>query len=92
MRTTFAKATAAVGGSYGYAVKGVDAVYLVVATGDLTFSDKRRPRGCKNQVEPYFTAIVDATTFTKLDDSVGPNPPKEPLSTLGTVLNLTHHG
>ncbi|HEY3903576.1 MAG TPA: hypothetical protein VGM14_06730 [Streptosporangiaceae bacterium] len=92
VRTTFAKATAAVGSSSGEAVKATQAVYLVLVTGDLTFSDKVAPPACKHQAEPYFTAIVDAAAFVTLDDFIGPHPPKEPLSALGPVLNLAHHG
>ena len=89
VRTTFGRAEAAVGSSQGEAVKATEAVYLVSATGDLTFNTKTASLACKHQAEPYFTAIVDAATFVTLDDFVGPNPPKEPLSALGPVLNLT---
>jgi hypothetical protein len=90
VRTTFGKATAAVGPSQGEAVRATDAVYLVLITGDLTLREKVGPQNCKNMAEPYFTAIVDAATFATLDSGAGPNPPKEPMSALGPVLNLTH--
>lgn len=80
VRTNFGKATAAVGSSSGEAVSPTEGVYLILEAGDLTFSDKVAPPSCKHQAEPYFTAIVDAATFVTLDDFVGPNPPKEPLS------------
>jgi hypothetical protein len=92
VRTTFGEATAAVGPTHDEAVKATEPVYLVLLTGDITFNDKVAPPACKHLAEPYFTAIVDATTFVTLDDSIGPNPPKEPLSALGPVLDLTQHG
>jgi hypothetical protein len=89
VRTTYGKAVAVSGLSPAYYFNASQAVYLVVVKGELTFSGEVVRPSCKDLSESYFMAIVDPATFGILDDALSPYPPKESVSALGRVVNLT---
>lgn len=89
VRTTFSKATAVAGGGGGIADNATAAVYLVLMKGDFILANGRPVPSCAQApAGHYFSAIVDAATFTTLQAGLGNRPPSPPLQTLGPVLNL----
>jgi hypothetical protein len=89
VRTTFSKATAMVGGGGEIADNATAAVYLVLMKGDFVLANGGPVPSCTQApTGHYFSAIVDAVTFTTLQASLGNRPPSAPLQTLGPVLNL----
>jgi len=90
VRTTFGQATAMVGGGQEITDKATAAVYLVVMKGDFILANGGPVPSCAQApTGHYFSAIVDAATFTTLEAGLGNRPPSAPLQTLGPVLNLT---
>jgi hypothetical protein len=89
VRTTFSKATAMAGGGNEIADQAAAAVYLVLMKGDFILANGGPVPSCAQApAGRYFSAIVDAATFTILEAGLGSRPPSAPLQTLGPVLNL----
>jgi hypothetical protein len=89
VRTTFSQATAVAGGGGGIADNATAAVYLVLMKGDFVLANGGPVPSCgQAPTGHYFSAIVDAATFTTLQAGLGNRPPSAPLQTLGPVLNL----
>jgi hypothetical protein len=90
VRTTFGQATAMVGGGDEVADNANAAVYLVLMKGDFILANGGAVPSCaRAPTGRYFSAIVDAVTFTTLEAVLGNRPPSAALQTLGPVLNLT---
>jgi hypothetical protein len=90
VRTTYGQATALAGGGGQTAESATAAVYLVVMKGDFILANGGPVPSCAHAPEGhYFSAIVDAVTFTTLEAGLGNRPPSAALQTLGPVLNLT---
>jgi hypothetical protein len=91
VRTTFSQATAMVGGGDDVTENASAAVYLVLMKGYFILANAAGPVPSCGQAPTghYFTAIVDAVTFTTLEAGLGNRPPSAPLQTLAPVLNLT---
>jgi hypothetical protein len=89
VRTTFGQATAMIGGGDEIADNATASVYLVVMKGDFILANGGPVPSCAQApTGRYFSAIVDAATFTTLEAGLGNRPPSAPLQTLGPVLNL----
>lgn len=90
VRTTFGKATAALGdGGEGIADNAGQAVYLVLMKGYFTlYNGGPAPSCARAPTGHYFSAIVDAATFVTLEAGLGDRPPAVPPQTLGPVLNV----
>jgi hypothetical protein len=90
VRTTFGQATAMVGGGAEIADNAIAPVYLVLMKGDFVLANGGPVPSCAQApTGHYFSAIVDAATFTTLEAVLGNRPPSAPLQTLGPVLDLT---
>jgi len=89
VRTTFSQATAAVGGGGEIADNATAAVYLVLMKGDFILANGSPAPSCAQAPNGhYFSAIVDAATFTTLEAGLSNRPPSAALQTLGPVQNL----
>jgi hypothetical protein len=89
VRTTFGQATAVVGGGGEIADDPTAAVYLVLMKGDFILANGGPVPSCAQAPNGhYFSAIVDAATFTTLEAGLSNRPPSAALQTLGPVQNL----
>ena len=89
VRTTFSQAAAAVGGGAQIADNPAAAVYLVLMKGDFILANGGPVPSCAQAPNGhYFSAIVDAATFTTLEAGLSDRPPSAPLQALGPVQNL----
>jgi hypothetical protein len=89
VRTTFARAMAAVGGGDRVPGNPGEAVYVVLMKGDFTANDASTPSGGRAPTGHYWSAIYDAGTFAGIEAGLTARPPAVSLQTLGPVSDLT---